>query len=74
MKNSQELLRLHQWIDKLPPRQFTLIYQLVAELMEDEYDETTYLMSSSTMKERLLAARESDEGIPYEVACEELGI
>ena len=74
IKNSQELSRLHQWIDKLPPRQFTLIYQLVAEVMEDEYDETTYLMSSDAMMSRLLAARESDEGIPYEVVREELGI
>lgn len=72
--NSQELSRLHQWIDKLPARQFTLIYHLVEELIDGTSDETTYLLSSDKMRERLLAARESDEGIPYEVVREKLGI
>jgi hypothetical protein len=72
--NSQELSRLHQWIDKLPPRQFTLIYHLVEELVEDDFDETYYLLSSDKMKERLLAARESSEEIQYEVVREKLGI
>jgi hypothetical protein len=71
---SQEITRLHQWIDKLPPRQFTLIYHLVEEFIEGEYDETDYLLSSNKMRERLLAARESDEGIPIEAVREKLGI
>lgn len=71
---SQELTQLHHWIEKLPPRQFALIYHLVEEFIQSEYDETTYLLSSDKMKERLLAARESDEGIPYEVVREKLGI
>jgi hypothetical protein len=68
-----ERLRLHQWIDQLPPRQFTLIYQLVQELVEEEPDETSYLLQSEAMRTRLLAARESDEGIPFEVAREKCG-
>ncbi|MBE2198228.1 MAG: hypothetical protein IAE79_06420 [Anaerolinea sp.] len=71
---SQERTRLHQWIDALPPRQFNLIYHLVAELVESEQDETEYLLSSNKMKERLLAARESGAGIPVEVVREKLGI
>jgi hypothetical protein len=72
--SSKERTRLHQWIDKLPPRQLTLIYHLVEELIENKQDETEYLLSSNKMKERLLAARESGEGIPVEVVREELGI
>lgn len=70
----QERTRLHQWIDKLPPRQLNLIYLLVEQLLEIEQDDTEYLLSSAVMKERLLAARESDEGIPFEVVREKLGI
>lgn len=72
--NSQERTRLHQWIDKLPPRQLNLIYHLVEELIEGKQDETEYLLSNNKMKERLLAARESGEGIPIEVVREKLGI
>jgi hypothetical protein len=71
---SQDITRLHQWIDKLPPRQFTLIYHLVEEFIEGEYDETDYLLSSNKMRERLLAARDSSEGIPVEAVREKLGI
>lgn len=35
--------------------------------------ETRYLLSSETMKKRLLEARERREGIPFEAAREELG-
>jgi hypothetical protein len=70
----QERTQLHQWIDKLPPRQLNLIYLLVEELIETEQDETEYLLSSNKMRERLLAARESGESIPYEVVREKLGI
>lgn len=69
-----ERATLHQWIDQLPPRQFSLVYQLVEELVESDQDETEYLLSSSTMKERLLAAKQSREGIPIEVVREKLGI
>ncbi len=72
--NPQERTRLHQWIDELPPRQLDLIYRLVEELMERDQDETEYLLSSSRMKERLLAARESDQGISIEAVHEKLGI
>ena len=66
--------RLHNWIDELPPRRFELVYRLVEELVEGEMDETEYLLSSHSMKERLLAARDSDEGVSIEVIREELGI
>ena len=66
--------RLHHWIDELPPRRFELVYRLVEELVEGEIDETEYLLSSYSMKERLLAARDSDEGVSIEVIREELGI
>ena len=66
--------RLHHWIDELPPRRFELVYRLVEELVEGEIDETEYLLSSHSMKERLLAARDSDEGVSIEVIREELGI
>jgi PHD/YefM family antitoxin component YafN of YafNO toxin-antitoxin module len=36
--------------------------------------ETAYLLSSSAMKERLLAARKRKDGISLESACEKLGI
>jgi hypothetical protein len=58
----------------LPPRQFNLIYHLVEELLDIERDDTEYLLSSNKMRGRLLAARESGEGIPVEVVREELGI
>jgi hypothetical protein len=70
----KERTRLHNWIDELPPRRFELVYRLVEELIEGELDETDYLLSSNAMKERLLAARDSDEGLPLEVIREELGI
>lgn len=71
---TKERAQLHNWIDDLSPRQLELIYRLVAELMGEQQDETEYLLSSNKMKERLLAARESDEGIPIEVVREKLGI
>lgn len=36
--------------------------------------ETAYLLKSETMKSRLLAARQRQEGIPFETALEKLGI
>lgn len=72
--NLKERTRLHNWIDELPPRRFELVYRLVEELIEGEMDETDYLLSSRAMKERLLTARDSDEGLPIEVVREELGI
>ena len=36
--------------------------------------ETAYLLKSGTMKTRLLAAIERQEGIPFEAAVEKLGI
>ncbi len=69
-----ERLQLHNWIDNLPPRQLELIYRLVEELVDEQPDETEYLLSSQKMKERLLAARASDDGIPLEAVREKLGI
>lgn len=71
---TQELTRLHHWIDRLPPRQFDLVYRLVEELIDDELDETEYLLGSEKMKERLLAARDSGEGIPIEVVRRSLAL
>ncbi len=70
----KERTQLHHWIDNLPPNQLDLIYRLVAELVEGEQDETEYLLSSNAMRERILAARASDEGIPLEAVREKLGI
>ncbi|MDB9458311.1 hypothetical protein PN480_14510 [Dolichospermum circinale CS-1225] len=36
--------------------------------------ERAYLLSSSAMKARLLAARKRQDGISLEAACEKLGI
>jgi hypothetical protein len=36
--------------------------------------ETAYLLKSQTMKKRLLKARNRKEGIPFDEACEELGV
>ena len=36
--------------------------------------ETAYLLSSETMKRRLLDAKNRQDGIPFEEACEKLGI
>ena len=36
--------------------------------------ETAYLLKSETMKRRLLEAKESQSGIPFEEAREKLGI
>ena len=71
---TKERTQLHHWIDNLPPRQLELIYLLVEELIDEQQDETEYLLSSNTMKERLLAARESREGISIEAVHEKLGI
>ncbi len=37
-------------------------------------DETEYILSSPTMRHRLLAALKRDSGIPFEEALEKLGI
>lgn len=42
--------------------------QLLAE------QETAYLLKSSTMKQRLLAAKQRQDGLSLEDACEKLGI
>lgn len=63
----KERTRLHNWIDELPPRRYELVYRLVEELIEDEMDETEYLLASQTMKDRLLVARDGDNshfGLP----------
>ena len=36
--------------------------------------ETAYLLKSDAMKERLLVARQRNEGLPLEEVCEKLGI
>jgi len=36
--------------------------------------ETAYLLKSQKMKKRLLEAKDRKEGIPFDQACEELGI
>ena len=36
--------------------------------------ETSYLLKSDAMKQRLLEARKRDTGINFEQACEKLGI
>jgi PHD/YefM family antitoxin component YafN of YafNO toxin-antitoxin module len=36
--------------------------------------ETAYLLRSDTMRRRLLEAKDSKEGIPFEAALEKLGI
>jgi hypothetical protein len=36
--------------------------------------ETSYLLKSEVMKERLLTAKKRNQGIPLEEACEKLGI
>ena len=71
---TKEQTQLHNWIDDLPPRQLDLIYRLVEELVGEQQDETEYLLSSKKMKKRLLAARESGEGISIEAVREKLGI
>lgn len=45
-----------------------LWHELLAE------KETAYLLKSEPMKERLLAAKKREQGIPFEEACEKLGI
>ena len=36
--------------------------------------ETAYLLKSEVMKERLLAAKKREQGMPFEEVCEKLGI
>lgn len=36
--------------------------------------ETAYLLKSETMKRRLLEAKNRKEGIPFDEACEKLGV
>jgi len=36
--------------------------------------ETAYLLKNETMKNRLLEAKNREEGIPFDKACKELGI
>ena len=36
--------------------------------------ETAYLLKSTTMKKRLLEAKNRKEGIPFDEACEKFGV
>jgi PHD/YefM family antitoxin component YafN of YafNO toxin-antitoxin module len=36
--------------------------------------ETAYLLKSENMKHRLLEAKDREEGIPFDEACEKLGL
>jgi hypothetical protein len=36
--------------------------------------ETAYLLKSKTMKKRLIDAKNRTEGIPFDKACEDLGV
>ena len=36
--------------------------------------ETAYLLKSETMKKRLMEAKNRKEGIPFDEACEKLGV
>ena len=36
--------------------------------------ETAYLLKSETMRQRLLEAQKRQEGVPFDDACEKLGI
>ena len=36
--------------------------------------ETAYLLKSQNMKKRLLEAKDRKEGIPFDEACEKLGV
>ncbi|MBN1931679.1 MAG: prevent-host-death protein [Desulfobacterales bacterium] len=36
--------------------------------------ETAYLLKSETMKKRLLKAKTRKEGIPFDEACEKIGV
>ncbi len=36
--------------------------------------ETAYLLKSAAMKKRLIDAKNRTEGIPFEKACEDLGV
>ena len=36
--------------------------------------ETAYLLKSKAMKKRLLEAKDRKEGIPFDEACEKLGV
>jgi PHD/YefM family antitoxin component YafN of YafNO toxin-antitoxin module len=36
--------------------------------------ETAYLLKSENMKQRLMAAKNRMEGIPFDEACEKLGV
>jgi len=36
--------------------------------------ETAYLLKSATMKKRLIDAKSRTEGIPFDKACEDLGV
>lgn len=46
--------------------------QLWRELQSEK--ETAYLLKNETMKQRLLEARKREEGIPFDDACEKLGV
>ncbi|MCP4399481.1 MAG: prevent-host-death protein [bacterium] len=46
--------------------------ELWQELLAEK--ETAYLLKSATMKQRLLAAKHRKEGVPFDEACETLGI
>ena len=36
--------------------------------------ETAYLLKSKTMRKRLLEAKDRKEGVPFDEACEKLGV
>jgi len=72
--NTQDRIQLEHWIDKVSPLQFNAIYDFVKDLVEKEQDETEHLLSSNKMRARILAARESDQGISLKEVREKLSI
>lgn len=52
--------------DKMPG-----ILSLLKDLSEKE---TVYLLKSAAMKKRLVNAKNRTEGIPFDKACEDLGV
>ena len=56
-------------------QQITAVIVPIALWREIESErETAYLLNSETMKQRLLDAKNRKEGIPFDDACQKLGI
>ena len=68
----------YEWLSGVAKQREMTVAGLIEEMVKDASEraekETQFLLRSPKMRERLLKAMNSTEGIPYEIVREKLGI